>query len=263
MGGRRGRARRARSAPHRGPRPTSDAASARTCSRGHSGASASASAPTPIGRSPPRRTHARENCSSAPATARCAATGAWCGRLTGGPSPQTRPPASTSGRLTSTGMPERSTPSTPIASNPSRTTCPSPTRCSSGHIRAHDVAPGLSLVAHDGERIVGFLLARRWQHEGSGYIDLLAVPPGHQRRGLGTALLTHGFGAFAAAGLVQAQLVVASDNPPRAARLRGRRDGAAVPLRRLRALHRTRLSAINNGDGRRLLAGSVSKNFAN
>jgi mycothiol synthase len=81
------------------------------------------------------------------------------------------------------------------------------------HLRAHDVALGLSLVAHDGERIVGFLLARRWEHEGSGYIDLLAVSPGHQRRGLGTALLTHGFAAFAAAGLVQAQLVVASDNP--------------------------------------------------
>ena len=82
------------------------------------------------------------------------------------------------------------------------------------HLRAHDVALGLSLVAHDGERIVGFLLAaRRWEHEGSGYIDLLAVSPGHQRRGLGTALLTHGFAACAAAGLVQAQLVVASDNP--------------------------------------------------
>ncbi len=81
------------------------------------------------------------------------------------------------------------------------------------HLLAHDVAPDLSLVAQDGERVVGFLLARRWAHEASGYIDLLAVAPSHQRRGLGTALLTHGFAGFAADGLVQAQLGVASDNP--------------------------------------------------
>ncbi len=81
------------------------------------------------------------------------------------------------------------------------------------HLRAHDVAPDLSFVAEAGGEIQGFLLARRWQHEGSGYVDLLAVAPGHQRRGIGTALLTHGFAAFAAAGLAQAQLGVASDNP--------------------------------------------------
>ncbi|MGZ4298087.1 MAG: N-acetyltransferase family protein [Solirubrobacteraceae bacterium] len=83
----------------------------------------------------------------------------------------------------------------------------------SEHLRAHDVAPDLSLVAQDGERIVGFLLARRWPHEATGYVDLLAVAPSHQRRGIGTALLTHGFAGFARAGLVQAQLGVASDNP--------------------------------------------------
>ena len=81
------------------------------------------------------------------------------------------------------------------------------------HLRAHDVAPELSLVAEEGGEIVGFMLARRWNQEGSGYVDLLAVAPDHQRRGTGTALLTHGFAAFAAAGLVQAQLGVASDNP--------------------------------------------------
>jgi mycothiol synthase len=84
------------------------------------------------------------------------------------------------------------------------------------HLRAHDTAPELSLVAHDnedGERMVGFLLGRRWAHEGSGYVDLLAVAPSHQRRGIGTALLTEGFARFAADGLVQAQLGVASDNP--------------------------------------------------
>lgn len=80
------------------------------------------------------------------------------------------------------------------------------------HLRAHDIAPDLSLVAHDGPDIVGFLVARRWGHEDSGYVDLLAVAPGHQRRGIGTALLTRAFVAFAADGLVQAQLGVASDN---------------------------------------------------
>ena len=81
------------------------------------------------------------------------------------------------------------------------------------HLQAHDTAPELSLVAEDAGQIVGFLLARRWAHEGSGYVDLLAVAPSQQRRGIGTALLTHGFARFAAAGLVQAQLGVASDNP--------------------------------------------------
>jgi mycothiol synthase len=81
------------------------------------------------------------------------------------------------------------------------------------HLRAYDLAPDLSLVAEDGAQIVGFLVARRWQHEASGYVDLLAVAPGHRRRGVGTSLLTHAFAAFAAGGLVQAQLGVASDNP--------------------------------------------------
>lgn len=81
------------------------------------------------------------------------------------------------------------------------------------HLRVHDIAPELSFVAQRGEEIVGFLIARRWQHEASAYIDILGVAPGYQRRGIGTALLTHGFAAFAAAGLTQGQLSVASDNP--------------------------------------------------
>jgi mycothiol synthase len=81
------------------------------------------------------------------------------------------------------------------------------------HLRTHDIAPELSLVAEDGGEIVAFLIARRWQHEASGYVDLLAVAPGHQRRGIGTVLLTHAFAAFAEARLTQAQLAVASDNP--------------------------------------------------
>ncbi len=81
------------------------------------------------------------------------------------------------------------------------------------HLDAHDFAPALSLVAECGQTIVGFLLARRWEDESVGYVDILAVHPHQQHRGLGTALLQTAFGGFAAAGLRGAQLGVASDNP--------------------------------------------------
>jgi mycothiol synthase len=86
------------------------------------------------------------------------------------------------------------------------------------HLGAHDVDPELSSVAELGEDPVGFLLARRWKDEAVGYVDILAVHPEQQHRGLGTALLREAFARFAAAGLKQAQLGVASDNP-RALRL--------------------------------------------
>jgi mycothiol synthase len=81
------------------------------------------------------------------------------------------------------------------------------------HLGAHDFEPDLSRVAERDGRLVGFLLARRWADEGVGYVDILAVAPRHQRRGLGTALLRSAFGSFAAAGLQEAQLGVDSDNP--------------------------------------------------
>ena len=81
------------------------------------------------------------------------------------------------------------------------------------HLRAHDHAPELSLVAHEGDTMVGFLLARRWPQERVGFIDLLAVHPQARRRGLGSTLLRTAFARFAAAGLREAQLGVASDNP--------------------------------------------------
>lgn len=81
------------------------------------------------------------------------------------------------------------------------------------HLQAHDSAPELSLVAEDGERPVAFLLARRRPEESTGFIALLAVEPAHQRRGIGTTLLQRAFAGFAAAGLRQAKLMVASDNP--------------------------------------------------
>jgi len=87
------------------------------------------------------------------------------------------------------------------------------------HLAAHDLDPGLSVVAEraDGE-VVGFLLARRWEAEGVGYVDILAVDPFAQRQGLGAAMLGRAFALFAAAGLREAQLGVSSDNP-RALRL--------------------------------------------
>jgi mycothiol synthase len=81
------------------------------------------------------------------------------------------------------------------------------------HLQAHDLDPQLSLVAERGERIIGFLLTRRWVEAPVGYVDVLAVHPDEQGRGLGSALLRAAFAAFAAAGLAEAQLGVASDNP--------------------------------------------------
>lgn len=81
------------------------------------------------------------------------------------------------------------------------------------HLEAHDLDPELSRVAEREGRIVGFLLTRRWAEAPIGFIDVLAVHPDEQGRGLGTAMLRTAFAAFAAAGLAQAQLGVASDNP--------------------------------------------------
>jgi mycothiol synthase len=81
------------------------------------------------------------------------------------------------------------------------------------HLRAHDLAPALSRVVVSGEAIVGFLLARRWPQDAVGYVDLLAVHPDHRRAGVATAMLASAFAAFAADGLREAQLGVASDNP--------------------------------------------------
>jgi mycothiol synthase len=86
------------------------------------------------------------------------------------------------------------------------------------HLKAHDLDRELSCVAAHDETIVGFLLARCWREDAVGYVDLLAVHPQWQRRGLGSTLLEAAFDRFASAGLREAQLGVASDNP-RALRL--------------------------------------------
>jgi mycothiol synthase len=81
------------------------------------------------------------------------------------------------------------------------------------HLETHDLALELSIVAVEHGRVVGFLVSDRWDLEAVGYIDLLAVHPDRQRRGLGSAMLRTAFGLYAAAGLREAQLGVASDNP--------------------------------------------------
>jgi mycothiol synthase len=86
------------------------------------------------------------------------------------------------------------------------------------HLAVHDVDVELSCVAEHGAAIAGFLVANRRRDAPVGYIDILAVHPDMQARGLGAALLSTALNRFAAAGLREAQLGVASDNP-RALRL--------------------------------------------
>lgn len=81
------------------------------------------------------------------------------------------------------------------------------------HLEAHSTDPGLSLVAHAGDVMVGFVLTHRWAEEDTGYVGILAVDPARRRAGLGRSLLGAAFGRIAAAGLGTAQLSVASDNP--------------------------------------------------
>ncbi len=80
------------------------------------------------------------------------------------------------------------------------------------HLGAHNLDPALSAVAVRGGRLAGFLLAHRGQDEAVGYVDILAVHPDQQRCGVGGTLLRAAFAKFAAAGLIEAQLAVASDN---------------------------------------------------
>jgi ribosomal protein S18 acetylase RimI-like enzyme len=81
------------------------------------------------------------------------------------------------------------------------------------HLGGHDHDPGLSCVALRHGRLAGFILSRRWEDESVGYVDILAVHPDHQRRGIASAMLRWAFAAYAGAGLGAAQLTVASDNP--------------------------------------------------
>ncbi len=80
------------------------------------------------------------------------------------------------------------------------------------HLENRELDPGLSRVARRGASVAGFTLCRRADPR-TGYIDLLAVEEGERGRGLGTVLLLTAFASFAHAGLHDARLEVASDNP--------------------------------------------------
>jgi mycothiol synthase len=89
-----------------------------------------------------------------------------------------------------------------------------------GHFAAHDLSTNLSVVAEAQKRgaLAGFALTKVWPLEKVGFVDILAVHPDLQGRGLGSAILRYAFAGYAAAGLREAQLGVATDNP-RALRL--------------------------------------------
>jgi mycothiol synthase len=80
------------------------------------------------------------------------------------------------------------------------------------HLGTPEFDPALSRVARRGDAIAGFTVCKR-PAPGVGDIDLLAVEKHERGHGLGTVLLLSAFAAFADAGLREARLEVASDNP--------------------------------------------------
>ncbi|MBV9943951.1 MAG: GNAT family N-acetyltransferase [Solirubrobacterales bacterium] len=90
------------------------------------------------------------------------------------------------------------------------------------HLEAHNFEAAFSRVATREDRVVGFLLARRWRsgaparrrhrEQAVGFVDILAVHPDQQGHGLGATLLGSAFAAFTVDGLREAQLGVSSVN---------------------------------------------------
>jgi ribosomal protein S18 acetylase RimI-like enzyme len=69
--------------------------------------------------------------------------------------------------------------------------------------------PALCFPVYDGEtRLAGF--AQCWT---SGFVKDLGVHPGHRRRGIGRALLTHIFQVFRLRGIEAVSLKVEASNP--------------------------------------------------
>ncbi len=71
--------------------------------------------------------------------------------------------------------------------------------------------PSFWLLHEDADGLAGVVLCERWE-EGVGYVDYLAVASRARGRGLGRAMLLHGFAALRAAGLGVAELSVQGEN---------------------------------------------------
>ncbi len=71
--------------------------------------------------------------------------------------------------------------------------------------------PSFWLLHEDADGLAGVVLCERWE-EGVGYVDYLAVASRARGRGLGRAMLLHGFAALRAAGLGIAELSVQGEN---------------------------------------------------
>jgi mycothiol synthase len=71
--------------------------------------------------------------------------------------------------------------------------------------------PSFWLLHEDADGLAGVVLCERWE-EGVGYVDYLAVASHARGRGLGRAMLLHGFAALRAAGLGVAELSVQGEN---------------------------------------------------
>jgi mycothiol synthase len=71
--------------------------------------------------------------------------------------------------------------------------------------------PSLWLLHEDADGLAGVVLCERWE-DGIGYVDYLAVAARLRGRGLGRAMLLHGFAALREAGLTVAELSVQGEN---------------------------------------------------
>jgi len=77
-------------------------------------------------------------------------------------------------------------------------------------VRAHDILPNQSLVAREGDELVGIvLLGRRGER---GWVAGLGVEPGHRGQGVARALMTGVMENARALGMKHLQLEVLSDN---------------------------------------------------
>jgi ribosomal protein S18 acetylase RimI-like enzyme len=73
-----------------------------------------------------------------------------------------------------------------------------------------DRNPGLSLVAHDGDELIGVILC---SHDGRrGYLHHLAVGKRYRRHGIGTALVRRCLKALAKEGIVKCNIFFLEEN---------------------------------------------------